>query len=111
MATGLASTMTASLTASYEPDQDTQLDAGIKPYVAALRAEGVETFESCQGGTGHAFPVPTIRFHGDRAEGFRVLAVAQRHGLPVAELRRTWPVNDGEPTGPWWELTFTALAG
>jgi len=27
--------------------------------------------------------------------------------LPVAELRRVWVMQDEEPTGPWWELTFT----
>jgi len=52
-----------------------------------------------------------VRFHGDRAEGFQALALAQRRDLPVAALRRAWPVEDGEPTGPWWELTFSRVAG
>lgn len=98
------------LTADYITDEDQQIDAGIRAYVDALRSEGIETFESCEGGQGHAYPVPTIRFHGDRAEGFRALSMAQQKGLPVAALRRTWPINDGEPTGPWWEMTFTAPA-
>jgi hypothetical protein len=87
---------------SYDPP----LDAGISRYVEILNEAGVETFESCQGGDGHAYPVPTVRFHGDRGEGLRALAVALQRNLPVAELRRTWPVNDGEPTGPYWEITF-----
>ena len=91
----------------YKPADDKQLDAGILPYVKAFLEAGIETFESCQGGDGHAYHEPTIRFHGDRSEGFRALAAAMQHGLPVAELRRVWPVNDGEPTGPWWEVTFT----
>ena len=70
----------------------------------------METFESCQGGDGHCYPEPTIRFHGHRDEGFRAFAVALQRGLPVAELRRTWPVLDGEPTGPYWELTFYSPA-
>ena len=82
------------------------LDAGIKSAVEVLVAEGVETFESCQGGFGHAYYEPTVRFHGDRSEGFRALATAQRAGLKVVALRRAWPVIDGEPTGPWWELVF-----
>ncbi len=90
----------------YVISEDSQIDPGIVPYVAVLRSEGIETFESCQGGPGHAYPDPTIRFHGERSEGFRALAVAMQSGLPVLELRRIWPVNDGEPTGPWWELTF-----
>lgn len=82
------------------------LDSGIASYVEALRLAGVETFESCEGGSGHAFAEPTVRFHGHRDEGFRALAAAQQLGLPVSELRRTWPIYDGEPTGPYWELTF-----
>lgn len=82
------------------------LDPKIKMCVIALRAEGVETFESCEGGDGHAYPEPTVRFHGNQAEGLRALSVAISNGLPVASLRRTWPVIDGEPTGPWWEMTF-----
>jgi hypothetical protein len=93
----------------YRIADDCQIDRGIAPYVEILRAAGVETFESCQGGEGHAFHEPTIRFHGDRAEGYRALGVALQSGLPVAELRRTWPINDGEPTGPFWEVTFSGL--
>lgn len=95
----------------YSVDEDSQIDPGIKPHVAALRAAGIETFESCAGGQGHAFHEPTVRFHGDRSEGFRAFAAAMQCGLPVAELRRVWPINDGDPTGPWWELTFTSRPG
>jgi hypothetical protein len=87
-------------------DFEPPLDAGIAKAVVTLRLGGIETFESCQGGEGHAFPEPTIRFHGDRSEGFRALAVALRAGLPVADLRRTWRVEEDEPTGPVWEMTF-----
>ncbi len=86
---------------------DPPLDAGIWPAVEVLRSGGVETFESCEGGHGHAYPEPTVRFHGDQAEGYRAVAVALRAGLRVKELRRVWPVNDKELTGPWWELTFS----
>ncbi len=85
---------------------DPPLDRGIEGAVRALAAAGVETFESCQGGQGHAYPEPTVRFHGDKAEGLRALAIAMRAELPVRELRRVWPVLENEPTGPWWELTF-----
>jgi hypothetical protein len=89
---------------------DSPLDPGIEHAVLALAAGGVETFESCQGGLGHAFPEPTVRFYGDAAEGYKALAVAIRAGLPVIDLRRVWPVIDGEPTGPWWEMTFHTTA-
>jgi len=84
------------------------LDSGITRAVKVLRAAGVETFESCQGGRGHAFPEPTVRFHGGQAEGFRALAIALQHGLNVDALRRYYDVIAGEPTGPYWEITFAS---
>jgi hypothetical protein len=82
------------------------LDAGIEAAVVLLRSQGVETFESCEGGDGHAYPEPTVRFFGERAEGFRALSIALAHQLPVLSLRRVWPINDREPTGPWWEIVL-----
>lgn len=71
-----------------------------------LNAHGIETYESCEGGNGHSYSEPTVRFTGDRSEGFRALAVALQHNFPVSSLRRAWSVQDGEPVGPHWELTF-----
>ena len=88
---------------------DPPLDLNIRRYVETLNAAGIETFESCQGSEGHAYPEPTIRFRGDRGEGFRALAVAHQHNFPTAALRRTWVIIEGEPTGPYWELTFDRL--
>lgn len=88
----------------------TGLDAGIYAFVRLLRAHGVETFESCQGGEGHAFRVPTIRFHGGVGEGWKALAVAQEHKLPVEALMREWPIIDNDPTGPYWVMTFYRIA-
>lgn len=86
----------------YEPP----LDAGIAAYVETLQAAGIETFESCEGGEGHCFPEPTIRFHGERPAGFAALSAAMAEALPVSDLRRVWSIEDGEPTGPSWEMTF-----
>lgn len=85
---------------------DPPLDPGIAAAVSVLRAAGLETFESCEGGAGHAYPEPTVRFHGERAAGFEALGAAMRAGLAVSALRRVWPVIEVEPTGPWWEMTF-----
>lgn len=83
------------------------LDPGIRMAVEILMDAGIETFESCEGGKGHSYPEPTVRFHGERPEGFRALSVAMYHGgLKVKALRRVWPIQDGEPVGPWWELVF-----
>lgn len=98
------------MTDTFDPEADHPLDPGIRRYVLLLRANGVETYESCEGGDGHSFPEPTVRFHGEHAEGFRALSVALSLRFPVADLRRRWSVQDGEPTGPNWEMTFYKLA-
>lgn len=82
------------------------IDPGIKNEVEILRKFGIETYESCEGGKGHPYPEPTIRFHGDRSEGFKALAVALQHALKVSSIRRIWEIIDDEPTGPEWEIVF-----
>lgn len=89
-----------------QPDWDSFIDPGIVRAVRLLNERGIETFESCQGGDGHCYPEPTVRFHGDRSEGFRALAVAMQHALPVLSLRRIWQIVDADPTGPYWEIVF-----
>ena len=88
-----------------------RIDPGIADAVAILQRNGVETFESCEGGTGHAFPEPTVRFYGTPAAGPRALAVCMDHGLPVLSLRRVWYMENHELTGPNWELTFSHKPG
>ncbi len=85
---------------------ETPLDSGIENAVQILAAAGVETFESCEGGNGHSYPEPTIRFHGHRDAGWHALAAARQQGLAVKALRRVWDLEDGEPTGPCWEMVF-----
>ena len=85
---------------------ESPLDPGIARYVEVLVKNGIETYESCQGGQGHSAPEPIVRFEGDRAEGYRAVAVALQHGFPVNELRRVWYVGDGEIEKPGWALTF-----
>jgi hypothetical protein len=95
----------------FAPDEsEWTLDAGIRQAVLVLRSGGVETLESCEGGKGHSYPVPTIRFHGDTASGYRAFAVATENGLAVTSLRRVYDVLDAQLHGPWWEMTFRATA-
>lgn len=82
------------------------IDIGMVPIISLLLARGVETFESCEGGEGHAFYEPTIRFHGSKEEGYRVVALLSQNGYRVAELRRYWSFIEGELTGPQWEVTL-----
>ena|SRR5581483_7585190 len=83
------------------------VDDGIRREVLILAQHGIETFESCEGGPGHTFPEPTIRFCGSHAEGLKALWVALENGLRPATLRRYYSIRDGEPVGPDWEMTFT----
>jgi hypothetical protein len=82
------------------------LDEGIREIVETLIAGGIETYESCDGGEGHAYAEPTVRFEGDLSEGPRAVSVALANGLPVKMLRRAWSIRSGMLHGPWWEMTF-----
>jgi hypothetical protein len=86
------------------------MDPGIAPFVRALASRGIETFESCQGGDGHTFHSPTIRFHGSEGAGHIAVGIAIELGMPVRSLRRTWDVIDDVVTGPHWELVFCRAA-
>ncbi len=98
--------MRTAQTQSVGLELDMPLDAEIADTVHLLRREGIETIESCQGGEGHVFPEPTVRFCGGRGEGFRAYSVCIKYGLPVYSIRRVWGVDDEELTGPWWEIVF-----
>ena len=87
---------------------DPPLDAGIVGAVTVLRAAGIETYESCEGGSGHSYRDPMVRFYGEADEGFKALAVAIAADLPLEELRRRWTLDAQEPHGPGWELVFSA---
>lgn len=91
---------------AFAPDIDMPLDPGIRRAVLILRSQGIETAESCEGGPGHAFPDPTIQFHGSTWAGYKAFAVAMEHGLPVLHLRYTFSVVGGHLGPPCWEMTF-----
>lgn len=91
---------------SHGLELDMPLDEGIEQAVHALRGAGIETYESCQGGPGHVFSEPTVRFHGQPSEGYRAVAIALQLRLPIYAVRRVWTVDDGELTGPVWEMVF-----
>jgi hypothetical protein len=58
-----------------------------------LRAREVETYESYQGGPGHAFPEPTVRFHGGSSGG-----AAGTRRPPLFTKPRRLPVKPRSPT-------------
>jgi len=89
-----------------EIGRDLPLDRWIGFAVKVLRDAGIETVESCEGGGGHCYPEPTVRFVGTIAAGYRAVAAALDYGLPAHELRRVWTLRDGEMEGPVWDLVF-----
>lgn len=82
------------------------LDINIEKEVNILAENGIETYESCEGGEGHSYSEPTIRFHGDKTEGFKALTIALQNGLKPSKIGRVWDIIDGEPIGAFWEMTF-----
>lgn len=94
----------------FAPATDLELDAGIRRAVLMLRSAGVETFESCEGGAGHAFPDPTIKFHGGAWAGYRAFAAAVECGLPVLRIQKVYGVSGAQLEGPWWEIVFRTTA-
>jgi hypothetical protein len=82
------------------------IEPGIVRAVSILIDAGIHTFESCEGGEGHAFPKPSVRFYGGPGSGWAALAACMDHALPVRDLSRSWDVDSGEPSGPYWQITF-----
>jgi hypothetical protein len=83
------------------------LDLGVEKAVERLQGCGIETFESCEGGPGHAYLEPTIRFHGVPEAGWRAMGICLAYWFPVLALRRVWYALDAdEPTGLDWEIVF-----
>jgi hypothetical protein len=70
------------------------LDKGIKKAVEILNTHGFKTFESCEGGDGHAFVEPTIRFTGNEFDCLRAFEICQLYHLCVHECRRVFRKTD-----------------
>ena len=89
------------------------LDDGIIGVVRVLRAAGVATYSSCQGGgyqMGHGYLLPTVCFDGDDNEGERAEKIATDAGYQVRQISRTWYTRNGERCGPFWEIQFVTGA-
>lgn len=86
------------------------LDPGIRFAVRVLHAHGVDTHQSCQGGKGHAYDVPSIDFANGTlagAEGFGALWALAGYGLPVNGLNYHWRIVNGVPVECFWRVTFS----
>ena len=94
------------------------IDPLIRPAVKILNEHGFKTFESCQGGEGHAFLEPTIRFEGSEFDLIRAYEICELHGLPVMEVRRVYRktpihIDDNTPSvrqiGETWDKPFDEI--
>jgi hypothetical protein len=70
-----------------------KVDEVIKPAVKILLEHGFNTFESCQGGEGHAFTEPTIRFTGTEFDLIIAYELCQHYKLNVDCVRRVYLKN------------------
>lgn len=92
------------------------LDPEIAPVVHFLVGHGFETFESCQGGPGHCFPDPTVRFHGTEFDAIRAYELCQAKGLLILCVRRVFQKEDilskpkdRYPHGYVWRRPFNEI--
>ena len=95
-----------------------QIDELILPAVEILNKHGFKTFASCQGGEGHCFFEPTVRFEGDEFELIRAYDICTIYGLMVSEVRRVFRktplyINDNTPNirqiGETWDKPFNEI--
>jgi len=95
-------------TRTYDPP----LEPGIAAAVHALNAAGIVTFTSCEGGPGHAFPEPTVRFGGELtcditiSDAITACHVLVDAGLPVHELRHVWTLAELPDFTHFWEIVL-----
>ncbi len=66
------------------------IDPLILPAVKILNNHGFETFESCQGGEGHCYHEPTVRFFGDEFSLIRAYETCRCYGLNVSAAKRVF---------------------
>jgi hypothetical protein len=94
------------------------LDALIRPAVEILNKYGFKTFESCQGGEGHCFPEPTVRFEGNEFDLLRAYEICQLNFLPVHEVRRIYRktpfyveenTSNAHQIGEVWDTPFNEI--
>lgn len=93
-----------------------QLDKGIVDAVIMLNRHGFETWESCEGGEGHCFEFPTIRFWGTEFDLIRAHRVCENYGLKIyqsSRIYRTTEISTGDlypcPNGKVWDVPFNEI--
>lgn len=94
------------------------VDAGIREAVEILNAHGFKTFESCEGGDGHCFTNPTVRFEGTEYDLLRAYDICRLYKLCVGDARRVYRKQDvykgnndveAKIIGEVWENPFNEI--
>lgn len=70
------------------------IDPLILPAVEVLNIHGFKTFESCQGGEGHCYSEPTVRFFGSEFDLIRAYEICECYGLNVSAAKRVFIKED-----------------
>lgn len=100
----------------------TMLDPGIREAVRVLNEAGIGTWQSCEGGDGHAFPEPTICIVGGFPNaGERAVAALRAAGYYPYQLSLVFTAPEfddpryqitlkgpGFETFPWWSVQARA---
>ncbi len=92
------------------------IDEVIRPVVELLNKYGFKTFESCQGGKGHCFELPTVRFYGSEFDLIRAYELCALYKINVFQANRVFRktdiyknINHGESIGRSWDEPFNEL--
>jgi hypothetical protein len=78
------------------------IDPGIRFAVRLLHAHGIPTCQSCEGGEGHAYDVPSVDLNEPRA--FEAMSVLECAGIAVRDVSSIWAVVDGVPDERIWRI-------
>ena len=70
------------------------VDDGIRPVVEILNNHGFKTFELCEGGKGHCYSDPTVRFYGSEIDLIRAFEICLCYKLNVFEVKRVYRKED-----------------
>jgi hypothetical protein len=97
---------------------DPPIDKKILPAVEVLNKHGFKTFESCEGGEGHSYAEPTVRFFGSEFDLIRAFEICEVYKLAVLEAKRVYRREDiykenksenNIACGASWENPFNEL--
>ena len=80
-------------------------DPEIIPILKILNENGIDTFESCQGGIEHAFGKPTICFEGNYETAMKVMNLCKKFNIDYFRKYYCYE-TDGTFRGPEWEIVF-----